>query len=206
MTPVNFAQAFLAALHLPASDNNVRALVAIQAQEGGYIHNGAAFNPLNTSQVMPGSRGVIQLAPKVFIQAYTDWKQGLAATVKTITNTQFDYKGILAALARSASPEETLYAFAVSDWGWYKLVNGKRVPVAYPEALAELHSPHYGNLTFPDGGGLLDTGRRAIKELFEPSPKTKTAAMSGAVVLVGVALLGGLALLAYGLRKDSKDS
>jgi hypothetical protein len=135
MTPTRFAQELLAALGMPQSDNNIRALVAAQAVEGGHMHNSALFNPLNTTLRMPGSGAVT----KIGVQAFTDWNQGVEATAKTLTNGL--YSGILGALRRSAPPDETLREFSRSPWGW----GGKIVGPA-----SSFQS--YGMLLFPSIG------------------------------------------------------
>jgi len=145
-TPRQFAQALLVALGMPVSDNNVQALVAAQHLEGGFMHNACLFNPLNTSQPMPGSRLIVHLTPTFGPQAYVNWEQGLAATVKTITNGH--YATILASLARSAPPDETLQIWDVSPWGWWDPKSGKTNPVGKAAGYqAEADTP------FPSGGG-----------------------------------------------------
>jgi hypothetical protein len=76
VTPLEFAQHVLDRLGFPLSDNNIRALVAVQAIEGGH-NNGASFNPMNTSQPMDGSHVWHVLSPSTGfgIQAYTSWEQ-----------------------------------------------------------------------------------------------------------------------------------
>jgi len=145
-TPRQFAQALLVALGMPVSDNNVQALVAAQAIEGGFMHNAALFNPLNTGQPMPGSHIAIHLTPTFGIQAFVNWEQGLAATVKTLTNGH--YAGILAELAASADPDTTLHAMSVSPWGWYDPSSGKPNPIGKAGGYQS-----YADLSFPNGGG-----------------------------------------------------
>jgi hypothetical protein len=140
-TPIDFAHALLAALELPDTDNNVAALVAAQCIEGGYMHNGALFNPLNTTWKLEGSRSVTA----VNVQAYPTWALGLEATRKTLTNGL--YKDILAALELDADPDVTLHAMAVSPWGWYRVVNGKRVPNGIGKAAGY---QSYGAHAFPE--------------------------------------------------------
>ncbi len=121
-TPIDFACALLRELALPETQNNIAALVAAQCIEGGYMHNGAIFNPLNTTWKLEGSHGVTAIG----VQAYPTWAAGLEATCKTLTNGL--YKNILDALAADAEPDVTLRAMALSPWGWYRMVNGVRVP------------------------------------------------------------------------------
>jgi len=131
MTPALFAQSLLSELSLPVTQNNIAALVAIQNQEGGHEHNSAWYNPLNT--MLDPRTG--KSAGKVM--AYSSWDEGIRATASTMS--QPNMRAIVAALARSASPEETLKAFANSPWGWYDAKTGSRLP--YPAALAVVRSP-----------------------------------------------------------------
>ena len=111
VTPALFAEALLGKLGMPISQNNVDALVAFQAREGGHMHNAAAFNPMNTTLKLPGSHPVTPVG----VQAYESWDQGLEATARTLA--QGNMSAITAALRRSAHPDETLRAVASSPWG-----------------------------------------------------------------------------------------
>ena len=121
-TPIDFAKALLARLGKPITDNNVQALVAAQCIEGGYMHNVARFNPLNTTLPHNGSHSVTPVG----VQAYASWADGLEATALTLINGL--YPGILEALANDCAPDDTRCAMAVTPWGWYRMVNGVRVP------------------------------------------------------------------------------
>lgn len=111
VTTTDFAKAVLSGIGVPTSSNNVNAMLAWMTFEGGHWHNSAAHNPLNTTQSMPGS----YKAPGTIVQAYPDWKTGLAATIKTLNYGV--YSGIRAALEQNANPADTLLAIKVSPWG-----------------------------------------------------------------------------------------
>lgn len=148
-TPVDFARALLARLNKPVTDNNIAALVAAQCIEGGYMHNGAEFNPLNTTLPFGASRKVTPVG----VMAYASWADGLEATAKTLENGL--YQPILDALENDCDPDHTLRAMALSPWGWYRVVDGVRVPNgigraagyqsyaehAFPPADPELETP-----------------------------------------------------------------
>lgn len=192
MTPTDFAKALLSRLHLPLSDNNIKALVAVQAIEGGHMANSAIFNPLNTMQSMPGSRDA-GLKVKG-IKAYSSWDEGLEATAKTIeqgTKTHvapgFDMSDIYRSLARSAPPDETIRTWQLSHWGWDKAVKVAPVSAYLGNALKE----------FPGGGAFIDSSVHAIKELFTPSPRTLKI---GAGVALGALAIGGAVLIVYFAR------
>jgi hypothetical protein len=128
VTYVSFAEALLDRLGLPRSDNNVRALVAFQAQEGGH-ENGAHFNPLNTMRGTP--TGDNDLPSVNFsthktesgVQSFENWHDGLEATARTMLQTKpgFDMSPIVKALKASAPPAQTMDIIAKSPWGWGKI-------------------------------------------------------------------------------------
>jgi hypothetical protein len=97
----------LSALGLPVTSENLRALEAWVEAEG----TDAAFNPLATTQAMPGATNF----NSVGVKSYASYQDGLAATVRTLTNGR--YEGILAALARGTSAVDVAHAVAASPWG-----------------------------------------------------------------------------------------
>lgn len=92
----SWAKAFLTAINAPTSAANVTSVVKWENREGGNWSNKAKYNPLNTSQTMPGSVNFNTGQAGSGVQAYTSWQQGLQATVDTITNGRFN--DILSAL------------------------------------------------------------------------------------------------------------
>ena len=104
-TPLEFAKALLSAGGWPQSDNNLKAVVAWEALEGGHWYNTAFFNPMNTMQTMPGSHS-FNNKPDPQVQSYPDWDTGLAATLKTLQNGL--YNDAIDALAASADPVVTI--------------------------------------------------------------------------------------------------
>jgi hypothetical protein len=147
-TPIDFARALLARLERPITPNNVAALVAAQCIEGGFMHNGALFNPLNTTMPWPAARKVTPIG----VRAYASWADGLEATAKTLENGL--YTGILDALANDCDPDHTLRAMAISPWGWYRLENGVRVPNGIGRAAGY---QSYGGHAFPAADPELET-------------------------------------------------
>ena len=61
VTQVTWAQAFDKSLGMPMTADNVAAIVAWEMAEGGHWYNTAYYNPLNTTQSMPGRQGLLQL-------------------------------------------------------------------------------------------------------------------------------------------------
>ena len=111
LTPITWAQTLLSAIGAPVSSENLRAITTWERAEGGHWQNAARFNPLNTTQRMPGSVSM----NSVGVQAYTSWSQGLQATVTTLRNGH--YGGILAALANGSCAPCVAAAVGASPWG-----------------------------------------------------------------------------------------
>jgi peptidoglycan hydrolase CwlO-like protein len=108
---LTWARALLLGMALPVTPSNVAAVTAWEMAEGGHWYNSAHYNPLNTTQPMPGATSM----NSVGVKAYTSWQQGFAATVKTLRNGYYD--GILAALQRGDDAFAVADAVAASPWG-----------------------------------------------------------------------------------------
>ncbi len=118
LTPASWADALMSELQVPDSAENVRAVMAWERAEGGHWANSARFNPLNTTQPMPGSYRINCLNPPsctLGVQAYASWGQGLQATVQTLRNGL--YGGILAALRAGSCAPCVAVAVGASPWG-----------------------------------------------------------------------------------------
>ena len=111
VTQVTWAQAFLKSLNMRQSVDNLAAIVAWEMAEGGHWYNTAYYNPLNTTQPMPGAT----IFNSVGVRAYKSWVQGLKATVITINNGY--YGDILAALRAGSDGQAVAAAVASSPWG-----------------------------------------------------------------------------------------
>ena len=114
--PTDWANAFLGALGLPDTKQNVDNIVGWENSEGGNWHNTATFNPLDTTQREPGSH-VMGGGNTSGVQAYTSWQSGLDATVQTISAGDYGYPGILDALSKSVPWTQFTQAVAASSWG-----------------------------------------------------------------------------------------
>jgi len=110
-TQLTWAQALLVAMRLPVTADNVAAITAWEMAEGGHWYNTAYYNPLNTTQDMPGAT----VFNSVGVKAYTSWKQGLEATVKTLKNGYYD--AIIEALRRGNDAAGVAQAVGNSPWG-----------------------------------------------------------------------------------------
>ena len=111
-TPAQFAVALLRQGQWPVSGNNVCALMAWEAAEGGHFVAGASrYNPLNTTQSMPGD----SIFNSVGVRNYPDWATGLTATTQTLSLGFYDQ--IRAALTDGRDASAVLNAVAASPWG-----------------------------------------------------------------------------------------
>lgn len=111
--PATFAQALLERLGVPASSENMDFMLSWMSAEGGNWHNSASYNPLNTSQAMPGELGT--MGTQGNIRRYKDWQQGLDATVQTLSSQKHGYPQIIAAL-KANDPNAAVNALKASGW------------------------------------------------------------------------------------------
>lgn len=108
---LTWARALLIAMRFPVTADNVAAIAAWEMAEGGHWYNTAYYNPLNTTQSMPGAT----VFNSVGVKVYTSWKQGLQATMITLRNGY--YGGILDALRRGNDSSAVAAAVGASPWG-----------------------------------------------------------------------------------------
>jgi hypothetical protein len=121
MSKSQWAKALLGQLNAPISEANTAAIEKWMAEEGGHWKNTAGYNPLNTTYLMPGStRYGGTGGGKNGVQHYTDWSQGLSATVNTLLGNQANERGyskIVKLLKSGASSDEIYKAVLDSSWG-----------------------------------------------------------------------------------------
>lgn len=110
-TQRTWAAALLRRLGIHQTPGGVQALTGWANAEGGNWHNQAKYNPLNTTQEMPGAGNT---GSQGNIKVYKDWAQGLDATVKTLKNGR--YGGILHALG-TGDPGAVAGAIGKTPWG-----------------------------------------------------------------------------------------
>jgi len=113
MTREDFARAVLRELGAPVTHRNLWALVSWMQAEGGF----ARYNPLNTTQEMPGATDYNWVG----VKNYTSFEQGVEATVKTLNygadRNLYGYKPIRRRLRKNAWAFWTLRAVENSIWG-----------------------------------------------------------------------------------------
>lgn len=113
ITREEFARQFLRAIGAPRTDRNLWAVVSWMQAEGST----AKFNPLATTQKMPGSTDF----NSVGVQNYGSFQQGVEATAKTLNygadRRIYGYKPIRRRLRHGAWALYTLNAVEASIWG-----------------------------------------------------------------------------------------
>lgn len=134
-TAREWAIALLKRLGDPTTSANISALMAWMRAEGGHWENTAQFNPLNTTQAMPGDAGAMNDAG---VRVFSSWDQGLEATVRTLQNGR--YGQILQALKSGHSPGAVLNAVVASPWS------------SYPNGISLNGSESYGRNPAGHGG------------------------------------------------------
>jgi len=140
-----FYREILRGIGAPVTDNNLALIYAWRQAEGGK----AAYNPFNTTQKMTGS--TLYGTNKHGVQNYASPRDGVRATVATMTNGKYD--SILSLLRADADPTDVAKAVIASPWGTKGLLldvlamyaRGKVVvapisvpPGGYPASSAEL--------------------------------------------------------------------
>lgn len=124
VTPGSFAASLLRSLGDPATPQNLSSIGAWEAEEGGNWKNTAKFNPLNTTEKMPGSGDT---GTQGDIGVYQNWNQGLKATDNTLNNG--DYGDILAALKTGKGLHGNLPGLKTWSGGGYTSIEGDSAPV-----------------------------------------------------------------------------
>jgi len=96
---------------LPINVNDMISIVAWETAEGGGFGNLAAYNPLNTTQVLDGSWPINYAG----VQSYTSYQNGLTATIETLGYSS--YVPIIDSFDAGAPPVYTAQAIGDSPWG-----------------------------------------------------------------------------------------
>lgn len=121
---VTWASELLGALGIIPGPANMAAVVAWECAEGGGFGNVAAYNPLNTTEDMPGAFSINEVG----VKAYASYEDGLTATVRTL---QFGAYGLVTEdLRDGADPYIVAQAIGDSPWG----TPGELVSACVPEA------------------------------------------------------------------------
>jgi hypothetical protein len=105
-----FMRTLLSRLGAPITPQNLSFLSGWQRWEGGWNHNNADYNPLNTTSDFQGAVGDIN---SVGVTRYNSFDNGVNATAKTLQNGR--YGDILAAL-NSGNPYKAKPVSGLSTW------------------------------------------------------------------------------------------
>jgi len=116
-----WAASLLKRLSISETKYNREAITNWEAKEGGHWANPDKYNPLNTTQHMPGSHGT----NSADVQAYTSWDQGFGATVKTLGYKGVGYETILKSL-KTGKSDDIYQAVVDSHWGTNELMGHKK--------------------------------------------------------------------------------
>lgn len=121
MTQTEWAKALLTQLGAKTNADTLGAVKEWMAKEGGHWNNSAGYNPLNSTYSMSGST-LMDAGPgrDAGVRHYTDWKQGLNATVNTLTGSNSKARGydkIVGLLKSGAKKDEIMAAVMGSSWG-----------------------------------------------------------------------------------------
>jgi hypothetical protein len=182
VTPAQFAEKVLQGLKIPVNKNAIDTMLAWMAIEGGHPFNPGSpfhYNPLNTTQPMPGSHSP---GGPAGVQSYPDWATGLAATVKTLGYGY--YTTIRASLAAGNPPQVTLRLPAMATWGTNPANWNPDTWKSYADRYKAVASP--GSLGFP-WGTVLGTGGSAL-----------AGAIAAPVLGVGLPIGAALGAAGYG--------
>lgn len=109
----DWAKDFLSRLGKPTTDSNIKAVTTWMAWEGGHWKNTANWNPLNTTMPAAGASSM----NKVGVKSYTDYEQGMQATLNTIKVNKYGYPAILKALESGNNTQGVIDAINSSKWG-----------------------------------------------------------------------------------------
>lgn len=109
MTRGAFAKRLAKELDIPFTVHNRIALATWMQTEGG----DAWFNPLNTTQDMPGATAYNWVGVKNYVSA----EQGIDATVKTFRYRGHGYERILRSMRINAPARKTVRIIGGTDWG-----------------------------------------------------------------------------------------
>lgn len=115
ITRGDFAVHFLAAQNFPTAPNNIVAMLAWMRSEQGdnEYPNVAVYNPLDTTQPMPGSWDFNSAG----VKNYRTFDDGITASVTTLAAGFQGYVQIRACLRSAADPFVTAAAIDGSVWG-----------------------------------------------------------------------------------------
>jgi hypothetical protein len=111
LTEENFYTKFLENIGAPVTDENLKFVYGWRQAEG----KSGEFNPFNTTQPWPNSTRFSNMGNGIGVRNYATIEDGMAATVKTITNGYYDC--ILNGLRNNIGAIETSKCPSLKTWG-----------------------------------------------------------------------------------------
>jgi len=192
VTPASWAEALLNAIGAPETPQNVQAITAWEAAEGGNWANDARFNPLNTTMDASGAVAINSDG----VKSYTSWDQGLGATVDTLAGSS--YTGIRQALSAGDNAQAVADAVASSPWGTEPFSASLGTSLSQSQITAGLPAAEQ----LKGGTGVSTGPGSASLTSFNPLSGLASLpqAISNSVIMLPVILAGG-ALAVFGLVK-----
>lgn len=144
MTRESFASTILGAIGAASTALTKEAMLTWMSHEGGHWKNSARYNPLNTSKVMDGNDKSINSHG---VKAYSDWQEGVDATLATLRLGNYGYPEIIRAFQDGKDIKAIYTAINKSQWGT-KTLPGYSHGVDYvsKDQVAQLHQ---GELVMP---------------------------------------------------------
>jgi len=131
-TPQQWAHDFLTEGRFPVTVENLRAVVSWEFAESGNPPNAAKYNPLNTTQRMPGSWD-FNWNGGYPVQNYPDYQTGITANAHVIRNGYYPH--VVAALEAGHDAQAVVNAIVLSPWGTrhITLIGAAPVPTPTPK-------------------------------------------------------------------------
>lgn len=144
MSREEWARTILGALGAPLNETTTNAMLTWMRHEGGHWNNSATYNPLNTTKVMDGNDKSINSHG---VKAYSDWQEGINATLATIRKDAYGYPKILSQFQKGSDEKGIYSAINKSEWGTKTLPGyAHGVENVSREGTAQLHQ---GEMVFP---------------------------------------------------------
>lgn len=212
---LDFANALLAKLGAPATQNNRSVILAWMAGEQPPNSPNAQFNPLNIqAHGYPGEGGITGTSGSGQFN-FADFNTGVTQTANFLSQSR--YAGVVASLRANATAPWTLNAIQGSGWAasgyggrltgllssvlgnFSQYANGKIAGASAGSGSTDAHAASFGIIPNPldlipgIGGGVSSTITDALKELLAPAFKSLTRF---GLLITGVG--GGVALIVLG--------
>ena len=179
---------FLAAIGAPSTPQNLAFMNAWIAKESGSYPISYGWNPLNTTQSAPGSYGG---GAQGNIQFFPDYRTGLAANVKTITNGLY---GDLLSELRGGNPSTSAPYRGLQTWG-----TGSLSGVSGSPNNSTTSSTSSGSTSSTSSGSTSSTSSGSAPSWWPKIPSDPLGIGAATQNAVSVAVVTAFALVALGI-------